>query len=118
MPNKAILRTADDVVAVANDVAAHSRYRATAHVVPVEGQSAAQTAAVDMLLFVDRGAVEMMLEGATSYLGAGGFAQIPAGHTLAYRNAGTITARVLIRPLAQDPPACTGKGVVVRIAAA
>jgi glyoxylate utilization-related uncharacterized protein len=118
MPSKAILRTGSDVVAAANDVSAYSPYRAAAHIVPVEGQSPARMASGDMLLFVDRGTVEVMIEGATSFLGAGQFAQIATGHTYAYRNAGSITAHVLIRPIAQEPPAGTGTGVCVRIAAA
>ena len=119
MPSTAILDTGDQVVAVANDVSAGSAYRADTVALPCEGRSGPRRDDVaDTLLLVERGLIEMMVEGATGYLDAGEFARVPAGYTYAFRNAGSTIARVLSVRVRNEPKLLSRTAVRVTIAAA
>lgn len=119
MASKGILRTDDRVLPVANDVAKDSPYRAEGHRIDPDGTTAAKrNARSEMLLFVENGTLELMIEGAIGHLSAGEFARIPAGRTYAYRNAGSVNARVLSLPVRQADMAKRTTTITVTVAAA
>ena len=96
MSNKGLVFAAAKAIAVANDVEAGSPYRAELQCVPVGITiPARRNEAADTLLFVEHGTLEVTIEGAEGYLGAGEFARVPAGRFFAYRNAAGETALVL-----------------------
>ncbi|MEI9899661.1 MAG: cupin domain-containing protein [Hyphomicrobium sp.] len=90
---------------VANDVHNRSVYRAEARVLPPEVMVASRVEGSDRLLFVERGLLEIMVDGASAFVRKGDFVRVAAGSTYAYRNAGSEIARVLSAPEAVVEPA-------------
>lgn len=117
MASKAILNFDSKVIPVANDVPGNSRYRAQPKsIAPEGGAVATRNVGSELLLFVEHGTVELMVEGAVGYLSAGEFARIPANKTYSYRNAGSVVAKVLTLPVRKANLAA--RTVTVTIAAA
>lgn len=103
MPQASLAVAAGFVSRVANDsghgqaLAEVRELRAGALVTP------RRDAASEVLLFVERGQIELMIDGGSAHLGASGHARIAADRVYAYRNAGDSPARVLtIRLNAED----------------
>jgi glyoxylate utilization-related uncharacterized protein len=80
--------------------------------------AAKRNARSEMLLFVEHGTIELMIEGATGYLGAGEFARIPSGRIYGYRNAGSVNARVLSLPVRSAELVRRTTTITVTVAAA
>lgn len=51
----------------------------------------------EMILFVEEGIVEFMINGASGMVSAGGYVRVPVDTPYAYRNAGDDTARLVSR---------------------
>jgi mannose-6-phosphate isomerase-like protein (cupin superfamily) len=97
MHNRAFLIAGDHAAFVANDTN-DFRYRAAAHYVPVGVQVPVRTHDhAEMQFMVEDGVIEFMIGGAAGIVLAGDFVRVPAGVPYAYRNAGDVTARVLLR---------------------
>ncbi len=103
---------------VANDVHNRSAYRAEARVLPPEVMVATRIEASDTLLFVERGLLEVMVDGAAAFIRRGDFVKIAAGSAYAYRNAGSELARVLTAPEAVVDPAPSAAVITITSAVA
>ena len=55
----------------------------------------------EMLLFVEEGIVEFMINGASGVVSAGGYVRVPADTPYAFRNAGDEAARLVSRTVTQ-----------------
>jgi quercetin dioxygenase-like cupin family protein len=59
----------------------------------------------EMLLFVEEGIVEFMINGAAGIVSAGGYVRVPADTPYAYRNAGDDAARLVSRTVSSPAQA-------------
>lgn len=103
MGKQAFVITGSHAVMIANDTA-DFRYRASAHYVPVGVQVPIRSHDHSEIQFmVDEGIVEFMIGGAAGIGFAGDLVRVPAGVPYAYRNAGEMTARILVRSVNPSP---------------
>jgi quercetin dioxygenase-like cupin family protein len=87
----------DRAALVANDLN-DPHYMGAVHYVPVGAQVPARTNdEAETIFFVERGTLEFMVGGPSSFVAEGGFVRVSAGVPFAYRNAGYETARLLVR---------------------
>jgi mannose-6-phosphate isomerase-like protein (cupin superfamily) len=95
MTVRALFVAGSQVSPAANDVPSNSPYRASARVLaPGEMSPTTKEDSAEVLLFVERGTIELMVGGARFPLGKTQTARIPAGAVFAYRNNGKADARV------------------------
>jgi mannose-6-phosphate isomerase-like protein (cupin superfamily) len=95
MTVRALFVAGSHVTPVANDVPVNSPYRASVRVLsPGETSPAVSEENAEVLLFVERGTIELMVRGASFPLGKTQTARIPPGTLFAYRNIGNTDARV------------------------
>lgn len=97
MSQTAFVIAGDHATTVANDV--HDfRYRASMRHLPVGAEVAARTNdVVETQFMVEQGTVGFMINGSEAVIFAGDFVRVPPGAVHAYRNAGDISARLLVR---------------------
>ena len=94
----------DQVIHIANAAGAGFQYRAQPHMLRPSAQSGPfQHEGAETLILVSEGIIEVMINGATAMVGAGGFVRVPAHATFAYRNAGDSAARLLCRTAPAAP---------------
>lgn len=83
------------VLPAANDVPANSPYRASVRILgPGEQTPVMREEHAQVLLYVERGSIELMVGGASFPLGKTQTARITRGSVFAYRNTGKTDARV------------------------
>jgi mannose-6-phosphate isomerase-like protein (cupin superfamily) len=118
MAIKALVSFGNRAYPVANDVHNRSAYRAEAKILPPEVMIASRVEASDTLLFVERGLLEVMVDGAAAFVRKGDFVRVKAGSTYGYRNAGSDIARVLTAPETAVEPAPSAGMITIRCAVA
>lgn len=97
MRDGAFLIAGDQAAVIANDLS-DLRYAARAQYVPVAVQVPVRRhETVETQFYIDHGTLEFMVGGAAAYVSGPDFLRIPAGVPFAYRNAGSETARLLVR---------------------
>ena len=115
MTVRALFIAGSQVTPVANDVPADSPYRASARLLaPGEMSPTTKEENAEVLLFVEHGAIELMVGGARFPLLRTQTARIPAGSVFAYRNSGKTDARV---SYAMVPPRTASSPTALTIAA-
>jgi mannose-6-phosphate isomerase-like protein (cupin superfamily) len=118
MSNRALAQLGNRAVAVANDVCAGSPYRANVRAVPpataIPGRRDEKS---ELLLFVEHGRLEVMIDGAAAFLGKGEFARVKPGAWYAYRNVGHEVARLLTVPVPRPGKARSAATITVEFAA-
>lgn len=88
----------DKVLHIANPDGAGFQYRAQAHCLPPRNQAGPfQHDGAETVLVVCEGIFEVMINGATAFVGADSFIRIPAHATFGYRNVGDGMGRLLCR---------------------
>ena len=104
MCGKAFFIADDRIISVANASGAGTQYRAMPVVLqPGDGVEPRRLASAETTIVVETGTVEVMVNGAVSFVAAGSFAKIPQGVWFAYINAGASPAHLLVRT--SPPPA-------------
>jgi hypothetical protein len=95
MPASAYFVSRNRAVRVAND---NGPVPLNAHQLPPMVQVGVRRNRLsEMLLFVEEGIVEFMINGAAGIVSAGGYVRVPVDTPYAYRNAGDETARLVSR---------------------
>lgn len=118
MSRHAFFVAGDRVVHIANPSGAGFQYQAQAQVLLPEAQAPArQHETAETVIVVQRGILEVMINGATAMVGAGSFVRIPPKAWFAYRNAGQDAAQILSRT-APMPPVRESCRITIHIAAA
>ncbi len=98
MSRYAFFIAGDRVMHVANAGGAGFQYQAQWHVLPPQVQVGPQQHEhAETVIVVQDGMLEVMVNGAAGFVGAGSFVRIPAKTWFAYRNAGSDPARILYR---------------------
>lgn len=95
MPDSAYFVSRNRARRVANDNGPPPRN--VHHLPPMVQVSARRNPLSEMILFVEEGIVEFMINGASGVISAGGYVRVPADTLYAYRNAGDDTARLVSR---------------------
>lgn len=104
MSSKAFFISDDRIFSVANVSGAGTQYRALPVVLgPGATVGARRLASAETTIVVETGIIEIMVNGAVSFIAAGSFARIPQGLWFAYANAGNGPAHLLVRT--SPPPA-------------
>lgn len=97
MAGTSFIIAGDRAAIVANDLS-DPHYRGAVHYVPAGAQVPARTNdEAETVFFVERGTLEFMVGGPSSFVAEGGFVRVPVAVPFAYRNAGYRTARLLVR---------------------
>jgi mannose-6-phosphate isomerase-like protein (cupin superfamily) len=118
MSRHAFFIAGDRVVHVANACGAGFQYQALAHTLPPQIQVGPHKhEAAETVLVVQQGMLELMVNGAAGYVGAGSFVRIPAKAWFAYRNVGDEAVRLLCRTAPAQPTRDACK-ITIQIAAA
>lgn len=118
MSRHAFFIAGDRVVHVANPCGAGFQYQAQSHTLPPQTQIGPhQHEAAETVLVVKQGTLELMVNGAAGFVGAGSFVRIPAKAWFAYRSVGDEPLRLLCRT-APPQPARDGCKITIQIAAA
>ena len=95
MPLTSLVVAAGVVMPVANDGSALHTIAEVRDVRPDAIVTPRRDPTAELLLYVECGIIEVMIEGATEYVSEGANLRIGAGRTYAYRTAGDALARVL-----------------------
>ncbi|MDB5541300.1 MAG: hypothetical protein JWQ89_3027 [Devosia sp.] len=118
MSRHAFFIAGDRVVHVANPSGAGFRYQAQSHVLLPQVQIGPhQHELAETVLVLKEGTLEVMINGAAAFVGAGSFVRIPAKAWFAYRNVGDGPARLLCRT-APALPTRDSVRITIQIAAA
>lgn len=118
MTRHAFFIAGDRVVHVANPADAGFQYQAQSHIVLPHVQSASQQHEfAETVIVVQEGMLEVMINGAAGFVGAGSFVRIPPRTWFAYRNIGDDPGRLLYRT-APSAPARDRYKITIQIAAA
>lgn len=118
MSNRALAQLGNRAVAVANDVGSDSPYRAhVRHVPPGTAIPGRRDETTEILLFVEHGRLEVMIDGAEAHLGKGEYARVRPGAWYAYRNGGHDVARLLAVPVLRTGKARSAATIIVEFAA-
>lgn len=103
MTKRAFIIAANQASVVANDVT-DFRYRAASHVLAMGEQGGVRcNDLLETQIMVQTGTVEFMIDGASAIAFAGDFVRVRAGAFYAWRNAGDISARILVRTVSPAP---------------
>lgn len=104
MSKHAFFIVGDRVLHVANASGAGFQYRAQAQVLPAQVQAGPFLHdGAETVLYVSDGVIEVMVNGAAAYVGAGSHVRVPAGTAFGYRNVGDEVARLLCRTAPATP---------------
>lgn len=118
MSRHAFFIAGDRVVHVANPCGAGFQYQAQSHILLPQTQIGPQQHELaETVLVVKEGTLEVMINGAAGYVGAGSFVRIPPKTWFAYRSVGDGPARLLCRT-APAMPVAKGRRISIHIAAA
>lgn len=104
MTHSSIAIAAGAVLTVANDAGGATEALAESRQIRPGGTvTPRRDPSSEVLLFVERGHLELMIDGATTHLAAGDYVRVAPGRVHAYRNAGETVARVVtVRLNAED----------------
>ena len=98
MSRHAFFVSGDRIVHIANPSGAGLQYQAQCQVLLPEAQApACRRETAETMIVVQRGTLEVMINGATAMVGAGSFVRVPPKAWFAYRNAGRDAAQILCR---------------------
>jgi len=118
MTRRAFFMAGDRIVHIANPCGAGLPYQAQPHVVaPGEQVGPQRQEQAETMILVERGVLEVMVNGLAATVAAGCHVRIPAGTWFAYRNDGSGAAHILCRT-APVPPMRQGCRITIRIEAA
>ena len=118
MSRHAFFVSGDRVVHIANPSGAGLQYQAQQQVLLPEAQvPACRHETAETVIVVQRGILEVMVNGATAMVGAGSFVRIPPQAWFAWRNAGQDAAQLLSRT-APVLPVRVSRRITIQIAAA
>lgn len=95
MPASAYIVSRSRTIRVANDNGPLPRN--VHHLPPMVQVGMRRNGLSEMILFVEEGLVEFMINGASGIVSAGGYVRVPADTHYAYRNAGDDAARLVSR---------------------
>jgi mannose-6-phosphate isomerase-like protein (cupin superfamily) len=118
MSRRAFFIASDRIFHIANPCGAGLGYHAQAHVVHPGAQVSPQMQErAETIILIEQGVLEVMINGMTGWVAAGGHIRIPANTWYAYRNDTDEPTRILYRTAPVQRPR-EGCRITIQIAAA